>query len=581
MRTQLCELSLAVGGDVVAARQRTRRVASALGFDANDQARISIAASELARQTFALSGRGSLQLVAEHNGTARQLIIRVAAGPGLLHEVKRDHANGEASGVAAAKRLMDSFQTRVTETGVLVEATKLVPQPAPRFDAAELARIRTLVEPEADEPLDELRRQNADLASAMDALRVEQEAVVRLNRELQETNAAVLALYAELEQRAHDLQHVIESKNRFVSAMGHELRTPINAMLALANMLLAGTAPAFAGEQVTQASYIKQSAEALYAIVDELLDLAKAEAGRLEADVSEFTLSHLLGSLRGMCRPLVTTPSVRLQIGSVQRDVLLHTDENKLSQILRNLVSNALKFTTTGAVNVTCRASDGRLRVSVRDTGIGIAEEDLSRIFEEFAQIRNPLQRQHKGTGLGLALSRRLAQLLGGDISVQSSVGRGSTFVLDIPAHLGPATDSAARSGTPAGSGPLVTAALVVDDDPAFRYVATTLLSGTASSVVVACDGAEALRRIAEAPPDVLLLAMRLPDTDGLAVLKRLRAIPRFQHLPIIIVTASPVSPAERQALRALGAVVASKRDLNGPTLARHIRHALTWPERR
>ena len=187
------------------------------------------------------------------------------------------------------------------------------------------------------------------------------------------------------------------------------------------------------GEQEKQVSLIRKSAQELSELVNDLLDLAKVEAGKIDIYPSEFTVDDLFGTLRGMLRPLLahnSSISLLFEESDVQK---LYTDENKVAQILRNLISNALKYTESGEVRVTAIQTGNTVTFSVADTGIGIAPEDLERIFEDFVQLASPIQKRIKGTGLGLPLSRQLAQLLGGNISVSSTLGRGSTFFVTLP----------------------------------------------------------------------------------------------------------------------------------------------------
>ena len=248
----------------------------------------------------------------------------------------------------------------------------------------------------------------------------------------------MLALYAELDDRADHLRRADEMKSRFLSNMSHEFRTPVNSIIGLCNLLLDERARSGV-EPEAEIPFIRQSAEHLLELVSDLLDLAKVEAGKTVVRPVRFEIPQLFGALRGMLRPLLLNQSVSL-IFEEPDHLALFTDEAKLSQILRNLVSNALKFTERGEVRVSARAPDaGLVEFSVADTGIGIAASDLERIFEEFFQLEHRLQRKHRGTGLGLPLSRRLAELLGGALRVHSEPGVGSTFTLTLPDHYSPA----------------------------------------------------------------------------------------------------------------------------------------------
>src|SRR4051812_9030072 len=273
-----------------------------------------------------------------------------------------------------------------------------------------------------------------DLAQALEAARREAQ---ELRAELEETNRGVLALYAELDAQADQLREATELKSRFLAYMSHEFRTPINSIRSIARLLIDRVDGPLTEEQARQVDFIQQNATEFAEMVDDLLDLAKVEAGRVEISPAWFEMVDLFSALRGMFKPVLTNPAVNLVFEEPQDVPKLYTDDRKLSQILRNFISNALKFTTKGEVRVTAALDGaGRVTFSVTDTGIGIAPEFHASIFEDFSQVQSPLQKRLRGTGLGLALSKRLAELLGGSVAVQSEPGRGSTFSLTIPAQL-------------------------------------------------------------------------------------------------------------------------------------------------
>jgi signal transduction histidine kinase len=247
----------------------------------------------------------------------------------------------------------------------------------------------------------------------------------------------VLALYAELDAQAEQLREATELKSRFLAYMSHEFRTPINSIRSITRLLLDRVDGPLTEEQEKQVSFIQQNATEFAEMVDDLLDLAKVEAGRVEISPAWFEMVDLFSALRGMFKPVLTNPAVHLVFEEPHDVPKLYTDDRKLSQILRNFISNALKFTPRGEVRVTARVEGvSMVTFSVIDTGIGIAPEFHDSIFQDFSQVQSPLQKRLRGTGLGLSLSKRLAELLGGHVRLDSELGRGSVFSVTIPVQL-------------------------------------------------------------------------------------------------------------------------------------------------
>lgn len=255
-----------------------------------------------------------------------------------------------------------------------------------------------------------------------------------LREELDETNQGVLALYAELDQQADQLRQASDLKSRFLSYMSHEFRTPLGSILSITGLLTDELDGPLSSEQHKQVAFVSGAARELSDMVDDLLDLAKIEAGRITISPGWFDMFDLFSALRGMFRPIVDGGAVDLIFEEPVGIPRLFTDDKKLAQILRNFISNSLKFTTRGEVRVSARLEDGDyIRFAVTDTGIGIAPELHGALFEDFSQVDSPLQKRLRGTGLGLSLCKRFAALLGGEVGVQSTPGTGSTFFVIIP----------------------------------------------------------------------------------------------------------------------------------------------------
>jgi signal transduction histidine kinase len=261
--------------------------------------------------------------------------------------------------------------------------------------------------------------------------------IAALTAELAETNHGVVALYAELDDNAVRLRDITELKSRFLSYMSHEFRTPLGSIRSIVRIMLDRLDGPLTDEQERQVRFIQTSVAELTEMVDDLLDLAKVEAGRVTISPAWFEMVDLFSALRGMFKPIASSEKVSLIFVEPTGVPPIYTDDKKLSQILRNFISNALKFTEHGEVRVTARLDDtGYVTFSVTDTGIGIAPEHIREIFEDFVQVDAPIQKRLRGTGLGLSLSRKLAIVLGGEVSVTSVLGGGSTFSVTIPTEF-------------------------------------------------------------------------------------------------------------------------------------------------
>jgi len=541
--------------DVVAVRQRAHRVADLLGFERQDQTRIATAVSELARNAYGYAGGGRAEFALDAATIPQRFVVRICdSGPGienlqLILDGQYRSPSGMGLGLIGARRLMDTFGIDSKPgKGTTVEVGHKLPlcvAPWPRAKLTEI--VSSLKKETSSDPLAALREQNRELMQNLEELRRREEESRQLNQELGDTNRGVVALYAELDGRAEQLRQASELKTRFLSNMSHEFRTPLNSVLALSRLLLDRIDGDLTPEQERQVGYIRRSAESLLELVNDMLDLAKVEAGKAEIKPVRFAVTSLFGALRGALKPLLTSTAVELLFEAPKDLPPLYTDEAKVAQILRNLISNALKFTEEGEVRVTSRTSDNGASVvfSVRDTGIGIASEHHERIFEEFSQVDTKLQRKVKGTGLGLPLSRSLARLLGGDLTVESEPGQGSVFSLKIPVSLG---DPDREMPIPAGDGSR--SVLLIDDDETFRYVMRQIVGNETRYEFMEADGGEeGLRLARERKPDVIVLDLQMPAVDGFTVLQQLAADERTNDIPVVISTSMTIDGSLRSRL--------------------------------
>ncbi|MET3427781.1 signal transduction histidine kinase [Actinoplanes tereljensis] len=431
--------------DVFVVRQLGREVARAAGMEQQDQTRLATALSEVGRVMLAAGHDAEVVFEAESNGVTRLRVTVTSPQPGNAAELRQQ--------LGQVGRLVDTLEVGDGEPGTFVWMARRLPASAPRLTPERMDDIRAgLAQHVPGTPLDELSVQNQQLIVALNEVRAQRDDLARLNaeleetnrgvmalynqlsQELEETNRGVVALYAELDEKSEQLRTVSEAKSRFLANVSHELRAPVTAVIGLARLLNDPGSEPLASEQRRQVELISSSAGDLLTLVNDLLDLAKAEAGRMDPELSDVDLRAVFAQLRGTLRPLATRPEVDFVVEEPSIP-MLHTDEVLLTRVLRNLLTNAIKFTAEGEVRLTVRTVDDDIEFTVTDTGTGIPAELHERIFEEFYQVPGSRAITGKGTGLGLPYARRLAGILGGGLRVVASTpGEGTTFTLALPA---------------------------------------------------------------------------------------------------------------------------------------------------
>jgi signal transduction histidine kinase len=589
-RRTLLRIALGLETDFLLARQRAKQLAAILGFDLQDQTRIATAVSEIARNAWEYGGGGAVEFFLDpassiplheirHSGAQLRIVIS-DQGPGIPHLDKiwagaYQSPTGMGVGLIGARRLLDHVEVVTGDTGTQVTLIKLLPRNASSLPSVSdiVAALARTTRNEKSAAVDALASQNHELLTLLNELRAREAELRALNVELEETNRGVLVLYAELADKAQAVQQASEMKTRFLSGVTHELRTPLNSIVSLARLMLGHIDGPLNSEQEKQVNFILRSAQNLTEMVNDLLDLAKIEAGKSTVIPSAFTVQTLFAGLRGMFRPLATNPTVKLIFETPEKSLDLFTDEGKLSQILRNFISNALKFTEQGTVLVTAEpipASEdpaGRsVRFSVRDTGVGIAPEHHALVMQEWGQAPAPASGKSgraKGSGLGLPLSRSLAELLGGSIGFTSALGQGSCFYVTLPALAQPATETSEPETLS-----LPKHILIVDDDEVARYLLRRQLGNlTNAPIEEAPSGVAALEAIAANPPRLVFLDLVMPGMSGHEVAKLLRAQPATAHLPIVLHTSKSLLAEERRIFESLDLSVIAKRPSTPNTL--------------
>ncbi|MEW2548277.1 ATP-binding protein [Streptomyces sp. NPDC047002] len=560
-------LALVAHGDLFRLRRYGQTVCRVLGVGEAERVRLVTLMSEAGAELLAATG-----LTAE--------FVHRSGDPGVIGVRLRWEEDRAPSAhvLAAAGRLLDVC---VPEPRHLLLGQH-APAAADPVRAAARAREECAGVRDTDMS-EELNEQNRALLAALQEVRAQRDQLRRLNEELEETNKGVLALYSELsteleetnrgvvalyadlEDRSRRLRLASAAKGRFWANVSHELRTPVNAVIALAQVLLAADAEPLSEEQSKQVSLIAGSGSTLLALVEELLDTAKAESGRLEPQRTEVDLRTVLHQLRGTLAP-AATEGVALDIEDAAFPGRLVTDEVMLLRILRNILSNGLKFTAEGTVrlSVEARTRDGApwAVFTVTDTGVGIPEDQLDQVFEEFYQVRGPHQRGRSGTGLGLPYARRLTELLGGSLTLDSEVGRGTRVTVALPADL-PA------HGLPAAlpEGPLLRSVVLIDDDADFLRVLVSTLDPLAEHTTTVTDSRTALRTIRTTMPDAVLVDLAMPAPDGYQLLEQIAAVPALHQVPVVVLTSANQEALDRSRLTRARAVL-SKTHLTAVRIA-------------
>src|SRR2546426_245664 len=456
--------------DVVAARQRARQIAGLLGFDSQDQTRIATAVSEIARNAFTYAGGGRVEFAVEGRTAPQLFTVKVLDhGPGIadlsrILSGRYTSPTGMGVGIVGARRLMDNFViTSEPGNGTAVTLTKIVPRDVAVITAEGMSDIvGSLARQRPRTPMEEVQLQNQELLRALEELRAREEELRRLNGELEDTNRGVVALYAELDEKADHLRRADEMKTRFLSNMSHEFRTPLNSIQALTRLVLEHSS---------------------------------------------------------------SVPT-------------LFQDEGKVSQILRNFISNALKFTERGEVRVSATVVDDDTAVafSVADTGIGIAAEDQERIFHQFGQLENPLQRKVRGTGLGLPLTKKLVEILGGRLALGSEPGVGSTFTAVLPVRF-PEPVAAPAEAAQLDVDPTRLPVLVLENSPEDLLVYQTLLRGSRYQVLHAARVKQARDLLRQVTPRAIILDILLRGEDTWGFLAELKAGDATRDIPVLVAT--------------------------------------------
>lgn len=556
--------------DVLLVRRSVKEIALLAGLSVQDQTRLVTAVSEIVRNAFQYAGGGRLEfdILDQDNKQFLRIVIR-DSGPGIANVSDILSGNyksrtGMGRGIVGARKLVDLFSIESSaETGTTVSLSKQLPEGSQRVTTADAAAwTNRLPKSSVSDLMRELQEQNKQLLQSLGEtqtykLELEQQLqqVHKLNKELETTNKGILALYKDLdesktellkktellEKQRQQLQEATRHKSEFLANMSHEIRTPMNGVLGMTEILLTS---GLTDKQREYASTIREAGKALLSIINDVLDFSKIEAGKLTLEITEFEPARLLEDIAELLASQARQNNLSL-LTFIDPEIpsILRGDPVRLRQIIMNFVGNAIKFSENGSILMrsALESQDGRsakIKFSVTDPGIGMTDEEVSRLFEPFVQSDGTTTRKYGGTGLGLSISKRLVELMGGEIKVTTVKGHGSTFSFTIPILLGNSRPLK-HLAPPNLAGLRV---LVVDDDPSACEIIHTYLISWGLRNGIATSTKEAFSILTSVAPsdryDVAIVDLVMPGGDGLQLGKAVRENALLKDTKLILITA-------------------------------------------
>jgi len=383
-----------------------------------------------------------------------------------------------------------------------------------------------------------LFKTNQQLEAQTEELQEQSEELQNQTEELQQTSEELQEQNLELDLQSKQVEEANKLKSEFLSNMSHELRTPLNSIMALSRVLMIQAKDKLSEEENNYLEIVERNGRQLRSLINDILDLSKIEAGKMDVNPKFISLNTMLKNIRDSLLPIVQEKDLEFKLDIADDLPEIETDEDKLHQVLQNIISNSVKFTEKGNIDITVNYDSEKVYIYVKDTGIGIPKEALSHIFKEFRQVDGSSSRQYEGTGLGLAIAYKMIKVLGGDIQVKSALDKGSTFTITLPIKWqGEAELLDIKTFQPAIPEPKGETILVVDDDPKFASDISKYFEIAGYSTIKAISGKEALKLAEEHQPFAITLDMIMPEMDGLEVLQRLKSNLKTKDIPVIVVS--------------------------------------------
>ena len=414
-----------------------------------------------------------------------------------------------------------------------------------------------------------LLQSNQKLEAQAEELQEQSEELQHQARELQKSSDELLMQNQELEMQRIQVEETTRLKSEFLSNMSHELRTPLNSINALSHVLIRQASHKLSAEENEYLIVVERNGKRLLALINDILDLSKVEAGKIELQPRPLSLNALINQVADNLQPLVKQKNIAMTFESPGESIDIETDESRLDQVLVNVIGNAVKFTDKGGVTISLSKDEKAIHIEVKDTGIGISQDAIPYIFDEFRQVDGSTSRSYEGTGLGLAIANKLVHALHGKIAVESTLGKGSAFTISLPLKWEWSIEPEIFSPSiQPEADQLKKTILVVDDDPKIVKQISSSLDDAGYHTIGTTSGKEALKLAGQYKPYAITLDIVMPDMDGLEVLQYLKSNPETTHIPVIVISISD----DKQASLALGAVGYITKPVDRQALIREIR---------